>query len=243
MTVLRPRIFPKNEVLAALSVRDGSLPEDPFGMNLSFNVGDNPETVRRNRASFFGGLGINEDELAIPRQVHGTTIRRIDRPGSYPNTDGLITASTGIFLCVTFADCVPILLFDPEKKCIGAVHAGWRGAAGEIVALGIRALAQDFDTKPRDVLAYVGPAAGACCYEIGDEVARRFDERFVHRDSGTTVDLKGVLVDQLLNEGCMRGNIETSSACTIHELQYHSYRRDGPKSGRMMACIALLRAE
>ncbi len=241
MNILRPENFRGRPVIAGLSTRAGVPPDKPLGMNLSYNVGDNPDAVRRNRDAFFGALGIVEHELAIPGQVHGNTILKVDHPGHYPDCDGLITACNRLFLCITIADCIPVLFFDPRSMSVGAVHSGWKGTVAAIAQAGIREMTAQFGASAEDILAYVGPGAGACCYEVGEEVARKFDERFVRRGSPPIVDLKGSIVDQMLKAGCKRENIEVSPACTVHEPEYHSFRRDGSSSGRMMACIGLFR--
>jgi len=234
-------MFPQDEVFAVLSTRGEPGEAGVMGMNLSFNVGDDAGTVRRNRGLFFGGHGIGENELAIPLQVHGDAVRHVNRAGEYPDTDGLVTSHPRVFLCITFADCLPLLLFDPVTHSVAALHAGWRGTALNIVASGIKKLHQTFGSKPDDLLVYVGPGVGPCCYEIGEDVAHRFDAEFVRRGDKLTLDLKDALLAQLLEAGCRKDRVEISSSCTIHELRYHSYRRDGSRSGRMMACIGLLR--
>lgn len=243
MIVLRPALFPQGKVLAALSTRGEPGEAGAMGMNLSFNVGDEVSAVRRNRGVFFGGLGIAEDELAIPRQVHGDSVLHVTRAGEYLETDGLITSNPRVFLCITFADCLPLLLYDPVKHNVAALHAGWRGTALNIVGSGIKKMQQAFGSNPDDLLVYLGPGAGPCCYEIGEDVARRFDPQFVRRGDKLTVDLKGALISQLLTAGCRKERLEVSASCTIHELQYHSFRRDGRQAGRMMACIGLLPRE
>ena len=238
--VVRPSIFDGEVgVVAAVSTRNGGVSPQPLGMNLSYQVGDHPENVRRNREVFFGSLGIRTDDLAIPGQVHGTTVRPVDAPGSYPECDGLITAARGVFLCVSIADCVPILLFDPLSGALGAIHAGWRGAAERIAEKAVTAMAGELGARPDDLLAYLGPAAGSCCYYVGRDVGSQFDPRFVEkRDRGEAVDLKGASAEQLRSAGVRPDHIEVSPHCTVDEPHiFHSYRRDGAKSGRMMAVI------
>jgi hypothetical protein len=208
-------------------------------MNLSFNVGDDPANVRRNRDIFFGALGISPGQVAIPRQVHGTSVRRVDGPGDYQETDALISSERGLFLCISVADCVPILLFDPVRNAVGAVHAGWRGTASAIALAAVEAMHAGFGTLPADLIASIGPSAAGCCYRVGADVASRFPPAFVRVERGESyVDLKGVNRDQLLNAGLRPGNVELSPYCTISDsLLFHSYRRDGAKSGRMMGVI------
>ncbi len=241
MNVLRPSVFPPG-VVAAQSTRAGGVSPPPLGMNLSFKVGDSQENVVRNRLMFFGGLGIPPDRLAIPGQVHGTSVRLAKQPGDYPETDGLLTDQPGVFLCVSTADCVPVLLFDPVRRVVGAVHAGWRGTAAGIVALAVQMMVKEFGTAANDVHAYLGPAAGACCYYVGQDLESQFPAGCVaHRDGKTYVDLKETNRRMLLATGVIAARVETSPFCTISDSTlFHSHRRDGSNSGRMMAVIGLI---
>ena len=240
---IRPSIFQTLPgVLAALSTRNGGVSPDPLGMNLSFSVGDEEANVLRNRELFFGGLGISLGELATPRQVHGSALLRVQTPGMFAGTDGLVTNAPRIFLCVTVADCVPILLCDPRAPAVGAVHAGWRGTASGILAAAVERMREEFGTDPTALLAFIGPAAGACCYEVGEDVAARFDAQFLQRrGEHALVDLKSANRSQLLDAGLQPGHIEVDPSCTIEEsARFHSYRRDGDRSGRMMGVIGIL---
>ncbi|HEX7572740.1 MAG TPA: peptidoglycan editing factor PgeF [Bacteroidota bacterium] len=238
MKLIRPSVFPPG-IAAAFSTRNGGVSPPPLGMNLSFMVGDDPVNVRKNREIFFGALGIPPGQVAIPGQVHGTTVRRVGEPGDYPETDALITSERGLFLCISVADCVPILLFDPLHNAVGAVHAGWRGTASAIVVAAVEAMHAEFGTLPTGLIASIGPSASACCYKVGADVASRFPSSFVREERGESfVDLKGVNRGQLLDGGLQPGNVELSPYCTISDSSlFHSYRRDGAKSGRMMGVI------
>jgi polyphenol oxidase len=238
MTLIRASVFPPG-IRAGFSTRNGGVSPPPLGMNLSFMVGDNPVNVRKNREIFFGALGISPAQVAIPGQVHGTTVRRAIGPGDYPETDALISSEVGLFLCVSVADCVPILLFDPLHNALGAVHAGWRGTASSIVVAAVKAMQVEFGTLPEGLIASIGPSASGCCYKVGAEVASRFSLSFVREEGGESfVDLKGANRNQLLNAGVRPGNVELSPYCTISDSSlFHSYRRDGAKSGRMMGVI------
>jgi YfiH family protein len=208
-------------------------------MNLSFMVGDDPVNVRKNREIFFAALGIPAGQVAIPGQIHGTTVRRVDGPGEYPETDALISSERGLFLCISVADCVPVLLYDPVHNAIGAVHAGWRGTASAILVAAVEAMHAEFGTIPAGLIASIGPSASGCCYSVGPDVATRFPPSFVREERGESfLDLKGVNRSQLLHSGLRPGNVELSPYCTISDSPlFHSYRRDGAKSGRMMGVI------
>ncbi len=243
MTVLRPAMFEgTSRLVAAVSTRKGGVSSSGFGMNLSFSVGDRSEDVTENRRRFFGGLGIEPEELAIPRQVHSAEFRRVDSPGSYPGCDALMTDRRRVFLCVTIADCLPVLLYAPEANAVAAIHAGWRGTAAGIVSAVVPAMAKEFGFRPETLSAYVGPGASACCYVVGEDVAQRFSPSFVKRDGqGLIVDLKAANVAQLQAAGVLPENIEVSPLCTVSDAaNFHSFRRDGASSGRMMAVIGIV---
>ncbi len=243
MRVVRPVGLNSATLLTALSTRIGGPAGSPFGMNLSFNVGDDQANVRASRELFFKELGIKEEELAIPRQIHSSTVLRADLPGTYPECDGLVTDRTRVFLSVSTADCIPLFIYEKQKKVIAAIHSGWRGTVAAIAVEGVRKLIEEYGADPLAMSAYVGPAASVCCYEVSQEVASQFDRRFVSESAGKVhVDLKGAVLHQLLTVGIPSTVIDVNPLCTISESSlFHSFRRDGAKSGRMMGVIGLIR--
>lgn len=226
-------------LVCAMSTRNGGVSPAPLGMNLSFNVGDAPDNVAANRKLFFEAIGVPMESVAYTAQVHGDTIRVIDGAGAYESCDGLITEASGVYCTVTVADCVPIFLVDPVRHAVGAIHAGWRGSAAGIAGKGVRMFAEKFGSVPHDLFAFVGPAVGQCCYVVGEDVARCFPDTATRTDaSGTYVDLKGENARQLQSAGVPADRIEVSARCTISEPEmFHSHRRDGARSGRMMGVI------
>jgi polyphenol oxidase len=241
---IHPSIFHAwPDVVAAMSTRQGGEVDSPFGMNLSLSIGDEAARVERNRRSFFGSLGIDVQELALPGQIHRATVRRVEQPGLYRNCDALVTCTPRVFLCVTVADCLPILMFDPEHFAMAGVHAGWRGTVEGIVGIAIRTMVDQFGTNPQRLVAFIGSGAGPCCYEVGEEVTSRLGPGFVvRRDSRFFADLKAANVALLASAGVPTDSIEVHPSCTICEAdRFHSYRRDRQNSGRMMAVIGLAR--
>jgi YfiH family protein len=241
LTILRPKIFDSYPaVAAAFSTRVGGISPEPYGLNLSFNVGDDRVNVIRNRELFFGLLHIGLDELAIPMQCNVVNAKS---PGGYENCDGLITREFGVFLTISVADCVPIFIYDPVQKAAAVFHAGWRGSADGIMKSGLEALETTFGSKPSDLIICIGPAAGVCCYEVGEEVAQRFPDHLVDRSGlKPRVDLKMANRDQLVTQGVPAESIEIWAECTIHESTlFHSHRRDGKAAGRMMGVMGIVR--
>jgi YfiH family protein len=196
-------------------------------------------------------VSIGRPELRIARatQVHGSDVLEVSADGRPEPVrlagagDVLITSQCRIGLVVQTADCVPLLL--SGDGVAAAVHAGWRGSARGAATAAVRALARRYGARPQRLRAFLGPAIGACCYEVGGEVASAFAGEFVRRDcrGSLRLDLKGVNRAQLLAEGIAPESITVLPHCTMcggRELA--SYRRDGARAGRMIALVARLDA-
>ena len=229
----------------AMSTRVGGVSPEPLGMNLSFRVGDDPANVAENRKRFFGSLGYLDSGSAIPHQCHSSNIQIVSQPGEYESCDGLVTQTTDLPLVVTVADCLPVVLYDPSRAVVALVHAGWRGTAEGIVAEAVDIMVKQCGATANDIIAYLGPSAGVCCYEVGGEVAEVFSlDQIEQRDDRLYLNLKKANADQLLSCGMKVENIEISSHCTICNPQFfHSHRRDRNKAGRMMAVVSLVHQE
>ncbi|OGU26100.1 MAG: hypothetical protein A2X66_07765 [Ignavibacteria bacterium GWA2_54_16] len=228
-----------------MSTRKGGVSPEPLGMNLSYRVHDDPANVTENRRLLFAWLGMRLDNAAIPVQCHSDHIEVVSGPGQYENSDALITNTPHVSLVVNIADCMAVVLFDPVHRVLATVHAGWRGTAASIVAKAVVSLRERFGVSTSDVVAFLSPSAGPCCYEVGPEVARVFSSVYVQDRAGRLyLDLKKANTDQLLAGGARKSNIEVSPQCTIcNPGLYHSYRRDGERSGRMMAVACLMDGE
>ena len=241
-TVIRSTIlagFP--EVICGLSTRNGGVSPEPYGMNTSFHVNDSPDNVAENRGLFLGALGVQPGTVAIPQQRHTAVVMTVNAAGAYPECDALVTNVPNVYLCVSVADCAPVFLFDKAKRVVACVHAGWRGTARKIVRNAVVRMEEEFGTNAIDVVAFIGPSAGRCCYEVGEEVAKEFEEQLVRRGDGKMyLDIPGANSIQLRAAGVPESNIEVQGECTIcNSGMYHSYRRDRKMSGRMMGVIGL----
>lgn len=246
LIIVRSKIFSKYPtIISGISTRAGGVSPSPLGLNLSFKVGDAEENVNNNRALFFGGLGIDSARVVYPGQVHGSNV--VDPPGAgrVESCDALVTNKTDLFLAVSIADCLPILLFDPVARCVAAVHSGWRGSVAQILHKAVTQLSEWFASRPADLVAFLGPSAGVCCYQVGEEVVHQFPHQFVARNypGNPHLDLRGFNREILLEAGVPSLAIEVSSHCTICDTQFHSYRRDGAASGRMLAVIGMKSGE
>ena len=241
--VVRSHIFTQIPgLIFGMSTRHGGVSPAPLEMNLSFSVGDDASNVRENRKRFAEMLGVSFDRIAFAGQVHGTNVSLVSEPGKSEYCDALITGTGGLFVAISVADCLPIFLYDPVTRSIAGVHSGWRGTKDRIVERAVILLREYRGARTADLLAWLGPAAGSCCYEIGEEVAVQFDPLYVMRTEGRKphLDLKSCNRDLLLAAGVSAEKIEVTPDCTIHQGEiYHSFRRDGNKSGRMWVVMGM----
>ena len=187
--------------------------------------------------------------LSCERQVHGAEVHVVAGPPGPVEGDGIWTATPGLRVAVRVADCVPILLWDPGVPAVAAVHAGWRGTARNIAGAAVRTGAERLGVEPGRLRAALGPAIGACCFEVGDEVVQALRERGLssveiglRRGAAGRphVDLRSANRALLLRAGLAPRRIEDVGGCTVcDDRRYESYRRDGPAAGRMRGVISL----
>jgi YfiH family protein len=166
----------------AFCTRRGGVSKGAFaGLNMSHKEGDNDENIRKNWDIVAATFGVSRENFFQVHQVHGDRIFTIDdaapqtfdhQPREY---DAIITNRPGLALCVKTADCVPVLMVDMEKRIVAAVHAGWRGTALNISGKALRSLSEQYGTRPQDIQAAIGPAIGACCYEVDATVYRAME--------------------------------------------------------------------
>lgn len=230
----------------------------------SFNCtpysGDEEEAVYRNQQKLCNAFNLSPAQLLIPHQVHETEIAVIDntyveltpveRLQYLSGIDALITDQPGYCLCISTADCVPILLYDNQKHVIAAIHAGWRGTVKRILEKTIESMQKKYDTKPSHIIAAIGPSISLANFEVGDEVYQVFsDEGFdmksvSSRNSNTGkwhMDLWEANRLQLMDSGVLTSHIEIAGICTYRDdKQFFSARRLGIKSGRILSGIVLL---
>lgn len=148
-------------------------------LNLGFTEWDKRENVAANRAKFAAGVSAREMPLFALRQFHSDVIHVANAPSQEaPRADAVTTRAAGLLLGVQTADCVPILLADTRHRVVAAIHAGWRGTLARITAKTVGRMRMEFGTRPRDVVAAIGPSIGRCCYEVGSEVARSYAAQF-----------------------------------------------------------------
>jgi len=152
-------------------------------LNLGFAEWDTREHVLENRRNFFAALNASAMRQIGMCQIHSDIIRVVNFADAKPSVetaraDALITNQPGLLLTVQVADCVPILLADKKRRAIAAIHSGWRGTLQRIAEKALGRMQMEFGTRPRDVIAALGPGIGQCCFEVGPEVATEYEAKF-----------------------------------------------------------------
>lgn len=177
-------------------------------------------------------------DVVTLHQIHSAkVVSNHGRPGRMEQADALLEDTPGIAVGVKTADCVPILLADPVRRVVAAIHAGWRGTAASIASGAVRAMTQEFGTRPEHLRAGIGPSIGPCCFEVGPEVARAFGVVVASR---VHLELQQINARQLEGVGVVPQHISVASECTrCNAGDYHSFRRDGAAAGRMISWIRI----
>jgi len=227
--------------------KDNSL---AYSFSLALHTNENPSKILQNR-----------DELKklyphmhfiVANQTHSSNIKIIKKSenlgwnsldDAIEDCDALITNQRAIMLTILTADCVPILLFDPIKRVVGAIHAGWRGTQQQIALKTVQKMQEVFNSNPKDIIASIAPSIGECCYEVDWSVAQHFKtipHAFTKKNQKYMLNLPFINQQQLLQSGLLKSNIELSNICTACNVEeYFSYRREKGCSGRFMSMIGL----
>jgi len=273
LTALRFETLPGNRLDALVSTRTGGLSTGPYAsLNLGLRVADDAPAVIENRRRFFEAYGLPLDRSVWCKQVHADGVTVVDaatvavRPdgrqdrGAFDedsiitDTDALVTNRVGVPLCVTLADCVPVVLYDAEHHAVGLAHAGWGGTVARITSRTVDVMRERYGTAPRALLSAIGPSIGPDHYEVGDDVIRR--ARAAHcEDAGQILrnradgkalfDLWEANVIDLMAAGVPRKHIELSRISTVDNLDmFYSHRfetRGEHKQTGRFVTVAMLR--
>lgn len=235
------------------STRRGGAPDlNESSLNLSNSVWDSPARVSENRRRFLSVLHLEDAPLITLRQVHSNRVHIIEDISSQWNKsdgDALATQVENIALAVQVADCLPVLIADPMKNAVAAVHSGWKGTLSHVLLQTIREMEKAFNSDPSTLLIAIGPGIRACCFEVGREVADLFDEAYPGCCSANSanghpgkflLDLGKALDIQMNLAGIRPEHRHDLGACTrCNPNEFFSYRAEGHAAGRMMAVIGL----
>lgn len=208
-------------------------------------------------ASYRKELAVSGDwdyrKFVFPRQTHSDHVELVDSSNQaemIADTDAVITNEPGIFMCVQTADCVPILLYDPQKKVVAAIHAGWKGTVSKIAQKAIIKMTEKYGSNPEDIIAGIGPSIHMHAYEVGPEVVELVNANFNNtgvllkpslNEGRAYLDLWEANKTVLIESGLSEENIEVMGLCSFeHADLFYSARRDGVDTGRMVSGIRLV---
>jgi YfiH family protein len=185
-------------------------------------------------------LKIDVKDFAFSKQIHSNEILLVYDNFKPIEGDALVTNIKGKILVVKISDCAAVLIYDPINEIVAAIHSGWRGSSQKIVPETIKFMKNHFGSNSEDLLVYISPLASGERYEVGKEVARLFQlSTTVTPEGKYFFDNRKEIFRQLVESRVHKDNIEISEHCTIANLNFHSYRRDKEKSGRMAAFIGM----
>lgn len=214
-------------------------------------TGNNFDLIKKNREELAFQLGIKTNQFIFPQQTHTNCVAEIlEIPDlEIKETDALITNKSGICLCVQTADCVPIILFDPVKNIISAVHAGWRGTVSKIVEKTVQKMISNYSSSPENILVAIGPSISPKIYEVGNEVILAVKKSVPNAELALSkknskknhLNLWEANKQILLSMGIQSQNIEILGECSFQKNdKYFSARKEGIETGRMVSGVMLL---
>ena len=248
-------LFDAGAVCHGFSTRPGGVSPAPWdSLNLGVGRGDTEENVQENFRRFCAAVGADPMRVVLSKQVHEPNVRLVTgadagkglwRERDYKSVDAMICNTPNLPLVVFSADCGIILLHDPVHAAVGAVHAGWRGAAQGLVSIALRRMGEVFGTHPADVRAAIGAGIGPCCFETDGDVPQAMraalgaaEPYIEQRGAKWHVDLKGINAHWLRADGVE--HIDVCAHCTACRPDlYWSHRRMGNARGAQIAMIAL----
>lgn len=238
------------EVVHGITARHGGVSPGPWAsLNLTKGTGDDPALVEENLHRVAAAFGTERSRLVSPNQRHTANAQRVgvaDRGHVLSNTDTLLTNEPGVPVLLRYADCTPVLLYDPRRRAFAVVHSGWRGTVAGAVPAAISAMQQAFGSKSADLIAGIGPAIGPCCYEVGDEVVDAVRSTFAQPDAllppnGNArrhFDLWAANRRWLVEAGVRQ--IEVAEICTAcHTDEFFSYRGGKGRTGHFGALMMM----
>lgn len=241
--------------IQGFTTRHEGVSRPPYNsLNLGTSTLDQQHSVEGNRSLLMRAFDVANDALLTVRQVHGNDILVVDAPNEDVShfltveSDAIITNQTGLMVGICVADCVPILLLDPEKRVIAAVHAGWQGTASKLASKTVAAMKTQFGCNPASVQAAIGPCISQCCYEVDAPVKQVFVQNGLAWDSVTVpsgenkwkLDLAAANRDLLTSAGISSASIQVADMCVSCQKElFFSYRRDNGETGRQMGFIML----
>lgn len=225
-------------------------------MDMGLKTNGSVENIKENFEKIYDFFGKRPSELYSGFQTHTNNVVNVSSldDGEYygvgkyfAETDGLVTNIADIGLVTRFADCTPILLFDPVKKIQANIHSGWKGTLKEIGGVAVDKMVKDQGSNPQDILVILGPAIGKEDFEVDTDVMELFRDKFSYHNEVISrknqikylIDLKEVIIRSLESKGINKDKIHSTDISTFTDKRFHSFRRDKEAFGQM-ACITMI---
>ncbi len=254
-----PLLQKERDLLHGFSSRGGGYSQGCYaGLNLGLTSGDQVVTVQQNRQLFAAVLGISPEQVVCGHQVHSANIAHVgkgdmgrgflDARQALPETDGLVTNERGIALMTLYADCVPVLFYEPVQRVIAVCHCGWKGTVQKIAANMAQVMVDSYGCDVRQIRAAIGPSISQDAYEVDQPVLERFRQAFSFAEQLIVptdgehgkLDLWEANRLQLLEAGLQENHIDVSGLCTFQKSQtFFSHRADQGKTGRNGALLMM----
>jgi polyphenol oxidase len=242
------RAFP--ELVHAITTRHGGVSAGPYAsLNVSKGLGDDPEAVEENLQRVCSTLRLHRHDLVSPNQRHTANVCKVgpaDRGRIQVGYDALITDQWRVPLLLRYADCVPVMLYDPRHHAIALVHSGWRGTVLGAPRAAVESMVKEFGSLPTEIVAAIGPSIGPCCYEVGRDVIGAVQQAFSRADSllppraGGRRHLDLWSANRRWLSECGVRQIEVSELCTAcHTGDFYSHRAENGKTGHFAAVMGL----
>lgn len=237
-------------VIHGVFTRIGGVSRAPWrSLNVGSTVGDDPQAVERNRALMYEALGLNSGQVHTVWQVHGVRTIVATEPlaagAVLEQADGLVTDRPGLALVMRFADCVPVLLYDPTRQVVGIAHAGWRGTVAGVATSVVQTMREQFGCRPEDIQAGIGPSIGPDEYQVGEEVAAAVRENMPDPESLLARSNGAFQFDlweanRRILEASGVTQIELAGISTARRTdEFYSHRAEHGRTGRFGAVICL----
>ncbi|MCF6269448.1 MAG: peptidoglycan editing factor PgeF [Melioribacteraceae bacterium] len=241
MKIIKAKIFKQfPEITFGMSTKFKFDNRDKFNFNMSLNIGDELERVESNRKLFFEILGLSIENVAYQNQIHSDIIKETGYGGNVGESDAIITPRKGVGIAISTADCVSIYIYDKTEKVIAGIHSGWRGTEKKILQKTLDRLNSEFDSEPENLFVYIAPSISQNNYEVGKEVAEKFDIKYsIPIGEKYLLNVSKINYDMLIDFGIPKEQIEVSELCSFDESYLHSFRRNKNESGRAFGLIAI----
>ncbi len=233
------RAFPDPDLISGVTGVDTQVLPWP-GYTFSTGTSATADHVEASYHALAEHLGVPRAHILTVHQVHGDTV--VTEKGAGSPADAIMTAVPGFLLGVKLADCAGVLIYDPVRKAVAAVHSGWRGTAADIVGATVDAMQRTYGTRPAELRCWISPCASGARYEVGADVYAVLAPYCTPQGDRWLFDNRAAITDQLVRAGVSAAAIEGDDLCTMTDDRWHSHRRDGERAGRMLAFIGVFPA-